>query len=302
MSKTTSLLDEEIAVLEQEIRQLETELADLDKGVYHMRLDNGMTLQVRVTGDELRFDEEAIISALGLNRNNSAASGASSGPISTSKGKLPYILIGAGVLILFVVILVIVRVVSDSRRSQAQAAVPALSPTATATVTPTITPTPTVTPTPTPPLIPDGFVGRVPALLRIQSLGGEWSVSKGEWQTNSGQVVLAEEGGKVRYYDSFVGVSNLIIGGDGSLSESPLYLMRSADINDVITVVDRANRTFFFRLLPFGNNRVERYISPDDISVIAPTERPSLTIIIRTGEEERMVLRGELFETTINQE
>lgn len=119
-------------------------------------------------------------------------------------------------------------------------------------------------------------------------------MSKGEWDIGGGRVLLEEEGDAVRYYDSFVGVGNTIIGGDGSMPESPLYLMRSADVNDVLVVIDRARRTFYYRVLPLGGDRVERWIRPDEVWPVQATERPSLTIIIRVNDR-RMVLRGELY-------
>ncbi len=306
MSSATGLLNnEEIARLEREIESLQQELADLDRGVYHMRLDNGMTLQVNVTGDELRFDEDAILSALGLSRRAGGTSTPSTIPIPSpdvAKGWLPYALIGAGGVILLIILIIIVINLTGGKQQQgegqqARAVIPTATATPTGTPTPTITPTPTATPTPTPPLIPAGFIARAPALLRVPSLNGEWRVYKGEWTINNGQIILSEEGGEVRYYDSFVGVSNVIIGGDGSTPESPLYLLQSADINDVIVVIDRANRAFYFRLTPFGDGRVERYIRPDEVWVAGRTETPTLTLVIRAGNDKRMVLRGKLYRT-----
>lgn len=299
MSNATSLLDEEIAQLQVEIDRYEQELSDLDRGVYHMRLDNGMTLQVGMTGDELRFNEEAILSALGLSR--SAAAPVATPAPDVLKNYLPYILMGAGALVLMLIFVGVGLYFSSRNGQPLQQAGTQLPPawTPAATPTPTVTPTPTMTPTPTPPLIPNDFVGRAPARLSIPSIQGEWQVTKGEWQIGAGQVTLAEEGGQVRYYDSFVGVSNTVIGGDGSTPESPFYLLRSADINDVLLVTDRAQRLFYYRLIPFGGDRVERYIRPDEVWVVEATEKPSLTIIIRIDEQQRMVLRGELFQTKL---
>lgn len=100
MSSQTSLLDEEIAQLETEIEALEQEVADLDNGVYHMRLDNGLTLEVGVTGDELQVDDDAIRAALGVDK---PATSDDDQPTPMQR-YLPYVLLGGGGLLLLVVI------------------------------------------------------------------------------------------------------------------------------------------------------------------------------------------------------
>lgn len=301
MADQTSLLDEEIQKLETEIAGLEAELADLDNGVYHMRLDNGMTLEVGVTGDELQVDEAAVIAALGLEQRPDSAETDTAAPLQRY---LPYALIGGGALLLLVVIGMALRlllVAPPSTPAQA-AALDTPTPTATHTPTPTITPTPSPTLTPTPPLIPDQFIGRAPAYLRAAALDWGQPVYKGRWQIEAGQVILDDAGGQVRYYNSFVGQGNTVIGGDASNPEAVLYPLRAADINDVLSVTDRAGRTFHFRLLPFSpdRQRVERYIEPDEVWVTKPTDRPALTLILRveTGDR-RLALRGVLFQADL---
>lgn len=291
----TSLLDDEILQLESDIENLEAELADLDQGVYHMPLDNGMTLEVGVTGDELQVDEAAIRAALGLNQPIEPAQ-----ETSPMQRYLPYLLIGGGGLVLLVVLSVGIRLMT-ARPTPVEATVVIETPTVipTPTLTPTITPTPSPSPTPTPPLIPAGFIGRAPAEIQMPSLRFTQPVYKGDWAIDQGQVTLGDGGSQVRYFDSFVGESNTVIGGDASTAESPLYIMRSADINDVVILTDRAGRKFHFRLLPFGGDRVERYITPDEIWVIRPTDRPALTVILRVEGNQRLVLRGALFKTEL---
>jgi hypothetical protein len=111
-------------------------------------------------------------------------------------------------------------------------------------------------------------------------------------------VVLAEEGEKIRYYKSFVGVGNTVLGGNGSSPEDPFYALRSADINDILYVTDRAGRLFAYRLLPFGGDRVERWITPNDTWVAEPTDYVALTLIIRV-QNKRMVLRGRLYDVDL---
>ena len=69
-------------------------------------------------------------------------------------------------------------------------------------------------------------------------------------------------------------------------------------------ITDRAGRKFFFRLLPFNgsDNLVERYIGPDEVWVIQPTDRPALTLVLRVKDGQRMALRGELFKTELGDE
>ncbi len=291
----TSLLDDEIVQLEVELESLETELNDLNSGIYHMSLDNGMTLEVGVTGEELQVDEAAIRAALGMNQ-------ATPDTVETSLWQqyLPYILIGGGGLLLLVMAAIGVRLMTE-QPAPAEATVIVEPPTATPvpTTTPTITPTPSPSPTPTPPLIPAGFIGRAPAQLQVPSLRFTQPVYKGDWAIDQGQVTLGDGGSQVRYFDSFVGENNTVIGGDASTSESPMYPLRGADVNDVVILSDRAGRTFYFRLLPFGGDRVERYITPDEIWVIRPTDRPALTLILRVDGNQRLVLRGALYKTEL---
>lgn len=293
-SAQTSLLDEDIRHLETEIAALEEELAGLENGVHHMRLDNGMTLEVGVTGDELQIDEAAIRAALGVDKP--AAGADQPAPL---RRYLPYALLGGGGLLLLVVIGLALRLLLAPQ----PAATVKIEATATVTATPTMTPTitPTPSPTPTPPLIPADFIGRAPAEMQVSSLRFKQPVYKGDWAIAGGQVTLNDAGGQARYYDSFVGEGNTVIGGDASTPEAALYPLRSADVNDVVLVTDRAGRKFYFRLLPFSDDRerVERYIKPDEIWVTLPTDRPALTIILRVEGDRRLALRGVLYQTDL---
>ncbi|MCG3211839.1 MAG: hypothetical protein FOGNACKC_05485 [Anaerolineae bacterium] len=294
-STQTSLLDEDIRQLETEIAALEEELAGLENGVHHMRLDNGMTLEVGVTGDELQIDEAAIRAALGVDK---PATGADQ-PAPLQR-YLPYALLGGGGLLLVVIGLALRLLLAPQPAATVKIeATPTI--TATPTMTPTITPTPTATPTPTPPLIPADFIGRAPAEMQVSSLRFKQPVYKGDWTIAGGQVTLNDAGGQARYYDSFVGEDNTVIGGDASTPEAALYPLRSADVNDVVLVTDRAGRKFYFRLLPFSDDRerVERYIKPDEIWVTLPTDRPALTIILRVEGDRRLALRGVLYQTDL---
>jgi len=298
-SPPTSLMDEDIRQLEDEIAELERELTDLDQGIYHMRLDNGLILEVGVTGDELQLDDTALRAALGLDRLAADAQPTAPAPI---RRYLPYALLGGGALLLLLVAIIGVRlfVAKPAKPASATAVVsatPTLPPTK--TPTPTITPTPSPTPSPTPPLIPIGFIGRAPAEIQFPALKFQQPVYKGDWTVDQGQVTLDDGGSQARYYDSFVGEGNTVIGGDATGPESPLYPLRSADINDVLVITDRANRKFHFRLLPFGEDRVERYITPQEIWVIRPTDRPALTVVLRVEDGRRLVLRGALVKTEL---
>lgn len=294
---STSLLDEDIRQLEDEIAALEQELAGLDSGGYQVRLDNGLTLEVGVAGDELQLDDATLRAALGLGRSQPQPDEPEAEPW---RRYLPYALLGGGGLLLLIAAIVGVRLfVAPAPATPPTAVVETPPATATATPTATITPTPTATPTATPPLIPAGFIGRAPAEIAAPALRFQQPVYKGDWAMDQGQVILGDGGSQARYYDSFVGDGNTVIGGDATTAAAPLWTLRSADINDVLIVTDRAGRKFHFRLLPFGGDRVERYIDPNEIWVIRPTDRPALTLILRVEGNQRLALRGELFKTEL---
>ena len=103
-----------------------------------MQLDNGMTLEVGVTGDELQLDDTALRAALGLDRL--AAEAGHSEP-SPGQRYLPYALLGGGALLLLLVAIIGVRLFV------ARPASPAATTGVTVEVTPMMTLTPTTTPT-----------------------------------------------------------------------------------------------------------------------------------------------------------
>ena len=297
MTAQTTALDREIEQIEDELAQLRRELEDLDeRGIYRITLESGQVVEAQLTGDELRFDQDALIASMGLQTQTAQSGQQSEGPIPPALQKyLPYLLIGGGVvIILFIGMLLLGNIVRKQSDVQAQGAPASATPTPTAT----ITPTPMPTPTPTPALIPNDFIERAPALLSFPALGLKWDISKGEWVVTDNQVVLAEEGEKVRYYKSFVGVGNTVLGGNGTTPEDPFYALRSADINDILYVTDRAGRVFTYRMLPFGGDRVERWITPNDTWVAEDTDHIALTLIIRV-QNKRMVLRGKLYDVDL---
>lgn len=289
----TTTLDREIKQVEDELTRLRKELADLDEhGLYRVTLDNGQVIEAKISGDELRFDNDQILRQMGLFAQSQQGATESSAAKSASQIRkyLPFILIGGGVVLLLFAAMIGLGMM-NRQPATSTAVVVVAGPTA----LPTVAPTPEVPPTPTPSILPEDFIERAPIALSFPALKLKWSVTKGDWQINGNSVTLSEEGKQVRYYNSFVGLGNTVIGGNGTTPDDPLYTMRAADVNDVILVNDRAGRVFYYRLIPFGGSRVERWITPGDTWVIEKADYPALTIIIRVGDE-RMVLRGELYE------
>ena len=290
----TTAIDREIRQVEDELSRLRRELVDLDeRGVYRVTLDNGQVIEAKISGDELRFDNEQILKQMGVSAQSQQGAGDSPAAKSTSQIRkyLPFILIGGGVVLLLFAAMI---GLGKMNRQKIQPA-PATAPVVAGPAIPTAIPTPEVPPTPTPSILPEDFIERAPIALNFPALKLKWDVTKGDWRIDGNNVTLSEEGKQVRYYNSFVGLGNTVIGGNGTTPDDPLYTMRAADVNDVLLVRDRAGRTFYYRLIPFGGSRVERWITPSDTWVIEKADYPALTIIIRVGDE-RMVLRGELYE------
>lgn len=288
----TTALDREIRQVEDELSRLRKELVDLDeKGLYRVSLNTGQVIEAKISGDELRFDNDQILRQMGLSAQ--LQQGASESPAKSAsqiRKYLPFILIGGGV-----VLLLFAAMIGLGMMNRQPVISTAVVVVAGPTTLPTVIPTPEVTPTPTPSILPEDFIERAPIALNFPALKLKWDVIKGDWQINGNSVTLSEEGEQVRYYNSFVGSGNTVIGGNGTTPDDPLYTMRAADVNDVLLVRDRAGRTFYYRLIPFGGSRVERWITPGDTWVIEKADYPALTIIIRVGDE-RMVLRGKLYE------
>lgn len=290
----TASLDQEISQLQQELAGLKQELADLDeRGIYRVQLENGQTLEAQISGDELRFDNDTLLQTMGLQTQTAGTQGADNETPAPRQKYLPYALIGGGAVVLLFILMIGGGALLRTMRAKDTPAAGELPP---ATAVPTATPMPTVTPTPS--LLPADFIGRAPILLGLPSLGLQWPVTKGDWTVDGDQITLSAEGDQVRYYNSFVGIGNTVLGGNGTTPADPFYTLRSADINDVLVITDRGQRQFYFRLLPFGGDRVERWITPADTWVVAPTDQAVLTIIIRVAEK-RMALRALMYGSSL---
>ena len=294
----TTTLHHRLAEVEAEIAAAEQELRDLAAGRFRLQRADGLVIEAELTGEEFRLGEQAeVLAALGYSREKSASTQLPDPQML--RGYLPFLVIAGGLALLLCAIVRLVPALIQANPAELAATQTALTLAFTPTATPRPSPTPPATPTPS--LLPDGHTWRAPAKLSLPGSGLSWGVVKGNWQSEGGSLSYLDDGVQVAYFDGLAGRGNLVIGGDGSTPDAPLYPLRSLDLNDTVVVENRAGDLFHYRLVQLDEDRVELWLTPTDAWVARPQADPILTLVIRVAQQ-RLVFRGRLVEAKLKKE